>query len=46
MLSATIEATIQKKYEQLLPYFNEVSLRAWAATEARSWRHGMKDNIP
>jgi hypothetical protein len=40
MLSTAIEATIQKKYEQLLPYFNEASLRAWAATEARSWGHG------
>ena len=40
MLSAAIEATIQKKYEQLLPYFNEASLRAWAAAEARSWGHG------
>ncbi|MGL4620726.1 MAG: ISAzo13 family transposase [Chroococcidiopsis sp.] len=40
MLSPTIEAVIQKKYEQLLPYLNESSLRAWAAAEALSWGHG------
>jgi hypothetical protein len=40
MLNATIEASIQKKYEQLLPYFNELSLRAWAAAEAISLGHG------
>jgi hypothetical protein len=40
MLSSEIEATIQQKYEQLLPYFNEASLRAWSAAEALSWGHG------
>ena len=40
MLSATIEAIIQQKYEQLLPYLNEASLRAWVAVEALSWGHG------
>ena len=40
MLSATTEAIIQQKYEQLLPYLNEASLRAWAAVEALSWGHG------
>lgn len=40
MLNTTIEASIQKKYEQLLPYFNELSLRAWAAAEAMSLGHG------
>ena len=34
MLSATTEAIIQQKYEQLLPYLNEASLRTWAAVEA------------
>jgi hypothetical protein len=40
MLSKEIEATIQKKHEQLAPYFNEASLRVWAAAEALSWGHG------
>jgi hypothetical protein len=40
MLDAAIEAAIQQKYEQLLPYLNEASLRAWAAAEALSWGHG------
>lgn len=40
MLSKEIEATIQRKYEQLAPYFNESSLRMWAASEALSWGHG------
>ena len=40
MLSAAIEAVIQQKYEQLLPYLNESSLRAWAAVESLSWGHG------
>lgn len=40
MLSAATEAIIQKKYEQLSPYFNEASLRTWAAAEALSLGHG------
>jgi hypothetical protein len=40
MLSTKIEANIRKKYEQLLPYFNELSLRVWAAAEAMSLGHG------
>lgn len=40
MLSKEIEETIQRKYEQLAPYFNESSLRMWAASEALSWGHG------
>lgn len=40
MLSAATEAIIQKKYEQLTPYFNEASLRTWAAAEALSLGHG------
>lgn len=40
MLDAATEAIIQKKYEQLVPYFNEASLRTWAAAEALSWGHG------
>lgn len=40
MLSAVTEAIIQKKYEQLTPYFNEASLRTWAAAEALSLGHG------
>ena len=40
MLSKKIEETIQRKYEQLAPYFNECSLRVWAASEALSWGHG------
>jgi hypothetical protein len=36
MLSTAAEAIIQQKYEQLLPYLNEASLRAWAAAEALS----------
>ena len=40
MLSSEIEVIIQQKYEQLLPYFNEASIRAWAAAEALSWGHG------
>ena len=40
MLTAATEAIIQQKYEQLLPYLNEASLRAWAAVESLSWGHG------
>jgi hypothetical protein len=40
MLSTATEAIIQQKYEHLLPYLNEASLRAWAAAEALSWGHG------
>ena len=40
MLSGTTEAIIQQKYEQLLPYLNEASLRSWTAVEALSWGHG------
>ncbi len=40
MLSKKIEETIQRKYEQLAPYFNECILRVWAASEALSWGHG------
>jgi hypothetical protein len=40
MLSTAAEAIIHQKYEQLLPYLNEASLRAWAAAEALSWGHG------
>lgn len=40
MLSATTESTIQQKYDRLKPYFNEASLRAWAASEALSLGHG------
>ena len=40
MLSAATETTIQQKYDQLKPYFNEASLRAWAASEALSLGHG------
>ncbi len=40
MLSSATEAIIQKKYEQLTPYFNEASLRTWAAAEALSLGHG------
>jgi hypothetical protein len=40
MLSTEVEAVIRQKYERLLPYLNEASLRAWAASEAMSWGHG------
>jgi transposase len=40
MLSAATESIIQQKYEQLQPYFNEASIRAWAASEALSLGHG------
>lgn len=40
MLSGEREAIIQQKYEHLVPYLDEASLRAWAATEALSWGHG------
>ena len=40
MLSKEIEKTIHQKYNQLAPYFNEASLRVWAASEALSWGHG------
>ena len=38
MLSTATETIIQQKYEQLVPYLNEASLRAWAwaAVEAMS----------
>ena len=40
MLSKEIEKKIHQKYNQLAPYFNEASLRVWAASEALSWGHG------
>lgn len=40
MLSTATETIIQQKYEQLVPYLNEASLRAWAAVEAMSWGYG------
>jgi hypothetical protein len=40
MLSHEIEESIQTKYEQLVPYLNETSLRMWAAVEAISLGHG------
>ncbi|MDZ4877540.1 MAG: ISAzo13 family transposase ISNpu10 [Chroococcidiopsis cubana SAG 39.79] len=40
MLSHKVEETIQTKYEQLVPYLNETSLRMWAAVEAISLGHG------
>lgn len=40
MLSAAAESIIQQKYKQLKFYFNEASLRAWAASEALSLGHG------
>jgi hypothetical protein len=40
ILSTATEAVIQQKYEHLLPYLNEASLRAWAAAEALSLGHG------
>jgi hypothetical protein len=45
MLSTATEAIIQQKYEHLLPYLNEASLRAWAAAEALSWGHGGITNV-
>lgn len=40
MLSHEVEESIQTKYEQLVPYLNETSLRMWAAVEAISLGHG------
>lgn len=40
MLGTATESIIQQKYEQLIPYFNESSLRVWAASEALSLGHG------
>lgn len=40
MLSHEVEERIQTKYEQLVPYLNETSLRMWAAVEAISLGHG------
>lgn len=40
MLSREVEESIQTKYEQLVPYLNETSLRMWAAIEAISLGHG------
>lgn len=40
MLSTATETIIKQKYEQLVPYLNEASLRAWAAVEAMSWGYG------
>ena len=34
MFTEVIAATIQKKYEQIVSYFNEVNLRAWVAAKA------------
>ena len=36
MLDAEVEETIQVKYERLVPYLNETSIRMWAAIEALS----------
>lgn len=40
MLNAEVEETIQVKYERLVPYLNETSIRMWAAIEALSLGHG------
>ena len=40
MLDAEVEETIQVKYERLVPYLNETSIRMWAAVEALSLGHG------
>ena len=39
-LGVATESIIQQKYKQLKPYFNEASLRAWAAAAALSLGHG------
>lgn len=40
MLSPETEDKIQKKYQRLAPYLNELSVRIWAAAEAVSHGHG------